>query len=117
MDTLLKGVNLVLLLKNRMAKGLKAEQIYPGPVLIVSHGAVYWATQNMLDLAVKDTPNAIPLYHSLQQDVRYPMSSQIIFLNIVLSETTTLKKPYSLQHLPCLYPWPRHDLSLRLSLE
>jgi probable phosphoglycerate mutase len=49
--------------RKRVAKGLQKAMMYPGPVLIVSHGGVYWAIQEMLNLVVRDLPNATPVYH------------------------------------------------------
>ena len=50
-------------LQARVKKAL--EQIYTAkePCLVVSHGAVYWAIQKLLDLDFIDISNCEPMYH------------------------------------------------------
>ena len=61
--------------KSRVITGLYKAMDYPAPVLIVSHGGVYWVIQEMLKLDVKDLPNATPIYHkseiSISGDVKW----------------------------------------------
>jgi broad specificity phosphatase PhoE len=51
--------------KKRVAKGLQKAMMCPEPVLIISHGVVYWAIQEILHLVFQDLPNATPVYHKL----------------------------------------------------
>lgn len=54
--------------KKRVAKGLQKAMMCPGPVLIISHGGVYWAIQEILNLVICDLPNAMPVYHRPPSD-------------------------------------------------
>ena len=54
--------------KDRVAQGVHQAISLPGPLLIVAHGAVYCALQEILGLPFYDAPNATPLYHRLQRD-------------------------------------------------
>ena len=48
----------------RALRGINAALELPGPVLIVSHGGVYWAVQKHAALGAEfDLPNAVPVRH------------------------------------------------------
>ena len=49
--------------KERVVRGLKTALELPGPVLIISHGGVYWAIQDALRLPFQDLPNCSVVYH------------------------------------------------------
>lgn len=53
----------------RVREGVSEALNLPGPVLIVSHGGVYWVIQKILNLPYQDLPNCVPIYH------RPPVSS------------------------------------------
>lgn len=47
----------------RVARGLNEALSYPGPILIVAHGALYWTVQEILKLPITATHNCTPIYH------------------------------------------------------
>ena len=53
--------------KVRVARGFKAALDLPGPVLIVAHGGVYWAIQDILRLSIQDLPNCAIICHRPQE--------------------------------------------------
>ncbi len=51
-------------LLKRALRGLNKALAYPGPVLIVAHGGVYWSVQKHAALGAEfDLPNAVPVRH------------------------------------------------------
>lgn len=69
--------------KSRVIRGFLSIMTCKGPVLIVSHGGVYWVLQEMLHLPQEGLANCVPVYHrppekkddpwfvcSLEEDVR-----------------------------------------------
>lgn len=59
----LEGVEAFSVFTNRVMKGLQQALILQGPVLVVAHGAVYWAIQEALGLPFMDLPNCMPVLH------------------------------------------------------
>jgi broad specificity phosphatase PhoE len=56
--------------KERVQAGLQKVFSYKGPVIIVSHGAVYGALQELLNLETKhEIANCCPVYHALDMQV------------------------------------------------
>jgi probable phosphoglycerate mutase len=47
----------------RVRNGLQQALVYPSPILIVSHGGVYWVMQEILKLANEDISNCSPIFH------------------------------------------------------
>lgn len=53
----------------RALSGLNSALAYPGPVLIVAHGGVYWSVQKHAALGAEfDLPNAAPVRHEPPKD-------------------------------------------------
>ena len=48
---------------SRIKRGLEKALQHNGPILIVSHGGVYWVVQEILGLAIIDLGNAEPIFH------------------------------------------------------
>ena len=48
---------------SRITRGLEKALQHKGPVLIVSHGGVYWVVQEILGLPIIDLGNAEPIFH------------------------------------------------------
>ena len=47
----------------RIKRGLEKALEHNGPVLIVSHGGVYWVVQEILGIPIIDLGNAEPIFH------------------------------------------------------
>jgi len=47
----------------RIKRGIEKALQHKGPVLIVSHGGVYWVAQEILGLPIIDLGNAEPIFH------------------------------------------------------
>ena len=47
----------------RIKRGLEKALEHNGPILIVSHGGVYWVVQEILGLPIIDLGNAEPVFH------------------------------------------------------
>ncbi len=53
----------------RALKGLNRALAFPGPVLIVAHGGIYWSVQKHAALGAEfDLPNAAPIRHDPPRD-------------------------------------------------
>ncbi|MFN7709446.1 MAG: histidine phosphatase family protein [Holosporales bacterium] len=57
---------------NRVAKGVLKALELPEPVLIVSHGGVYWALQRAFALPFMDLANCLPVLHSPPANLTHP---------------------------------------------
>lgn len=57
---------------HRVARGVLEALKLPEPVLIVSHGGVYWALQQAFGLPFMDLPNCIPVVHSPPPNPMHP---------------------------------------------
>lgn len=65
----------------RIKYGIEKALEHKGPVLIVSHGVVYWVVQEILGLPIIDLGNAEPIFHRPPQHPShpwgvYPLSSE-----------------------------------------
>ena len=47
----------------RASKGLSKALDFPGPILIVAHGGVYWALEQLVQSGKKEIPNCIPVFY------------------------------------------------------
>ncbi len=66
---------------SRIKRGIEKSLAHKGPVLIVSHGGVYWALQEILGLPIIDLGNAEPIFHQpptrpTHPWVIYPLSEE-----------------------------------------
>ena len=57
---------------SRITRGLEKALQHKGPVLIVSHGGVYWVVQEILGLPIIDLGNAEPIFHRPPQHPSHP---------------------------------------------
>lgn len=48
---------------NRAFQGITKALSFPGPVLIVAHGGVYWAIEQFVQTGKKEIPNCIPAFY------------------------------------------------------
>jgi hypothetical protein len=53
-------------------QGIKKALCHRGPVLIVSHGGVYWVVQEILGLPVIDIGNSEPVFHQPPENPNQP---------------------------------------------
>jgi probable phosphoglycerate mutase len=60
----------------RVSLGLQKALQYEGPVLIVSHGIVYWAVREILGLAIIDLGNCETIFH---KPPKYPNNSWSVY--------------------------------------
>jgi probable phosphoglycerate mutase len=56
----------------RALEGLNSALNLPAPVLIVSHGGVYWAVQKALGLPCASLNNCVPMFHRPPTRLGYP---------------------------------------------
>ena len=56
----------------RVIRGLNQALLNESPVLVVAHGGVYWAIQDVLKLPIQDLSNGVPYYHRPPQDSAHP---------------------------------------------
>ena len=49
---------------DRALQGIAEALTIPGPVLIVAHGGVYWALQQLVQSGKKEIPNCTPLFYA-----------------------------------------------------
>ena len=59
---------------SRIFNGLNKALKHQGPVLIVSHGIVYWVIQEILRLPIIDISNATPYFHRPPEHPNHPWS-------------------------------------------
>lgn len=62
-DGIIEGAEKFSDFQQRVMQGLQKALELPGPVLIVSHGAVYWAVQKAMGLPMQDLCNCTPVFH------------------------------------------------------
>jgi broad specificity phosphatase PhoE len=60
----------------RIKRGIEKALEHTGPILIVSHGVVYWVVQEILGLPIMDIGNAEPVFH---QPPDHPAQSWGVF--------------------------------------
>jgi broad specificity phosphatase PhoE len=56
----------------RIKRGIEKALEHKGPVLIVSHGGVYWVVQEILGLPIIDLGNAEPIFHRPPENPSHP---------------------------------------------
>lgn len=56
----------------RIKRGLEKALQHNAPILIVSHGGVYWVVQEILGLPIIDLGNAEPIFHRPPQHPSHP---------------------------------------------
>lgn len=56
----------------RIKRGIEKALENTGPVLIVSHGGVYWVVQEILGLPIIDLGNAEPIFHRPPENPSHP---------------------------------------------
>ncbi len=59
----------------RVKRGLEKALAHKGPVLITSHGGVYWALQEILDIPMIDLGNCDPIFHHPPQQLNHPWNT------------------------------------------